>query len=208
MAKKVSMQTLDAIVKSSMLKTDSKESMQFGDIIIEFTLKQALSLPERSAFVDRVVAGSLSGDIYISEYVDVFKEIAFYQVFTNLPVPTVKSDDETIGVQLDIQRTYDFCKATKLTQEMTEKYPEIKTLYDNLCSCADKQIEFNKAKILSQEHYILSKTAEQMDSISEQMGELFAGFDGRNLSSAINVISEIDKSALIDAIAARSMETK
>jgi hypothetical protein len=200
MEKSASLAVLEELVKQSGGKSAVKESMKFGSIQIEFTLKRSLSLPERSAFVNGVAQGVFVNDIYIPEDVEAFKNISFYRIFTDLYVPTEESGGETL---LNISKAYDFCNALNLVEYCCKKHPDVKSLYEDLCECADKQIEFKKSQILSQERYALSKAEAQMKSVSEQLDAasdqieaLFGTFKGDDLAAAMNAISGLDMKSL------------
>jgi len=88
-------------------------------VVVDVELKTALTIPEKGAFVDRVVNACFddSGD-FMPQYLDPVFAITLLQMTTNVPVfenEFSDSNDENIRI-VDIEKTYELCKAVNLVK--------------------------------------------------------------------------------------------
>lgn len=193
MPKKVSISTLNNYLKQNKKDDFLVLSYEIDNAIFQVKVKKRLSLLERSMYVDEVVKGCFVENTYIPEYESVMKKIMFYRIFTDLPVPTEidgKDDDATQVV--NIQKTFDIIESLNLVKTACEMDDELALLFDELCSCVDKQIEYTKRFKLSVEKAELQKLTSRINSLSSWTEDAITNIDMDKLNESINVINKFD----------------
>lgn len=122
------------------------------EVVLEVPIKNSMTISEKGAFIDRVVNACFDKDgDYLPQNLDPVFIITLLQMTTNLPVfeksITLKNDDgsesdESITV-IDIEKTYDFCKAIDLVKRVNDD--EYQGLIFELKHMVDDKITYRKA---------------------------------------------------------------
>ena len=192
MPKKNLPKELDEIVNIAIDKIPVQESITINGVTINFNLKLYLTIPERSAFIDSVIAGCFVDDEFYPEYADAFKDVAFWRVFTDLPIPTKKSDKSDGEEILDLQRLYDWCYATDILFEMFKKHDSLYDLYADLEKQLDNRLDYVKNYVLSFGRHELSKATAQLEGLIEIFDETNKDFDFQEVNSLLKEVSRLE----------------
>lgn len=133
-------------------------------VVMEINVKTRLTIDEKGMFVDRVVNACFNdnGD-YMPQYLESVFAITLLQMTTNVPVfeTTVQDGDEAYGV-VDIERTYELCKAINLEAAVTDS--TYQNLVRELRSMVADKLAYRKQMQLSREREILNRAREEVEN--------------------------------------------
>lgn len=134
-------------------------------VLMEIPIKNEMSVDEQGAFVDRVVNACFdsNGD-FIPQILDAVFMITLLQMTTNVPVfeKSLTLDDGSIEDVLDIDKTYELCKAINLVANVKDN--SYQQLIQGLRQMVCDKLEYRKQMQLSQERQILTKAREEIEN--------------------------------------------
>lgn len=135
------------------------------EIIMEIPIKTEMSIDEQGAFVDRVVNACFdsNGD-FIPQCLDAVFMITLLQMTTNVPVyeKTITLDDGSTQDVVDIDKTYELCKAINLVGNVKDSVYQ--RLVEGLRQMVVDKLEYRKQMQFSQERQILIKAREEIEN--------------------------------------------
>lgn len=147
------------------------------EVIMEIAVKTDLTIPEKGAFVDRVVNScfDVDGD-FLPQYLDPVFAISLLQMTTNVPVfekevtPTFMSGNEasTTVKALDIEKTYQLCKAINLVHNVDDD--RYRALVADLKGMVTAKLEYMKqvnSKKIGNMLHVLKPMLESFQEIIE-----------------------------------------
>lgn len=182
MAKKVSIKTVEALMKANNnIPKTVPITYILDDNEIVFNVKTGLSLFEKSNFIDRVVNFVVFDDTYKPELFDSFFNIAVLQFFTDIPV---FCED---GNNINMEKTYNLCKALHIVDKVSDAITNDAYLIGNLYDLCQSAIEFRKAQILAKNPMsdFFSNLNEFLDTIKDKFG------DSLDISSIMDIFSKL-----------------
>ena len=134
-------------------------------VLMEIPIKNEMSVDEQGAFVDRVVNACFdsNGD-FIPQILDAVFMITLLQMTTNVPVfeKSLTLDDGSTEDVLDIDKTYELCKAINLVSNV--KDTSYQQLVQGLRQMVCDKLEYRKQMQFSQERQILTKAREEIEN--------------------------------------------
>lgn len=147
------------------------------EVIMEIAVKTDMTIPEKGAFVDRVVNScfDVDGD-FLPQYLDPVFAISLLQMTTNVPVfekevtPTFVSGNEapTTVKALDIEKTYQLCKAINLVHSVEDD--RYRVLVADLKGMVTAKLEYMKqvnSKKIGNMLHVLQPMLESFQEIIE-----------------------------------------
>lgn len=134
-------------------------------VLMEIPIKNEMSVDEKGAFVDRVVNACFdsNGD-FIPQILDAVFMITLLQMTTNVPVfeKSITLDDGSTEDVLDIDKTYELCKAINLVANVKDN--SYQQLIQGLRQMVCDKLEYRKQMQFSQERQILTKAREEIEN--------------------------------------------
>ena len=134
-------------------------------VLMEIPIKNEMSVDEQGAFVDRVVNACFdsNGD-FIPQILDAVFMITLLQMTTNVPVfeKSLTLDDGSTEDVLDIDKTYELCKAINLVANVKDN--SYQQLIQGLRQMVCDKLEYRKQMQFSQERQILTKAREEIEN--------------------------------------------
>lgn len=141
------------------------QNPQDKSVVMEVSVKTSMTIGEKSRFVDRVVNACFdeNGD-YMPWYLDPVFIITLLQMTTNVPVyeTKVSLNDETEINTVDIERTYELCKAIDLVHNVKQSIYQ--NLVGELRQMVSDKLEYRKQMQLSRERQLLNKAREEVEN--------------------------------------------
>ena len=182
MAKKVSIKTVEALMKANNnIPKTVPITYILDDNEIVFNVKTGLSLFEKSNFIDRVVNCVVFDDTYKPELFDSFFNIAVLQFFTDIPV---FCED---GNNINMEKTYNLCKTLHVVDKVSDAITNDAYLIGDLYDLCQSAVEFRKAQILAKNPMsdFFSNLNEFLDTIKDKFG------DSLDISSIMDIFSKL-----------------
>lgn len=141
------------------------QNPQDKSVVMEVSVKTSMTIGEKSRFVDRVVNACFdeNGD-YMPWYLDPVFIITLLQMTTNVPVyeSKITMDDGTEVGTVDIEKTYELCKAVDLVKNV--KQPVYQNLVSELRQMVSDKLNYRKQMQLSRERQLLNKAREEVEN--------------------------------------------
>lgn len=160
----------------------------------EVVIKKALSLPETSYFIDRVVDNSFTPEgEYRPEYKEAMIKVAFAECFTNLPI--LKEND---GINVDIDRTAKMVDSLNILPDdiLQKQMEQLRVYIDDIISIkADIYVE-NKS-LFNQFFNVLSTFVGNMSS---KFGDVDIKQFAKQIDYINNKIDMVDSREVVDSI--------
>lgn len=134
-------------------------------VLMEIPIKNEMSIDEQGMFVNRVVNACFdsNGD-FIPQILDAVFMITLLQMTTNVPVfeKSITLDDGSTEDVLDIDKTYELCKAINLVANVKDN--SYQQLIQGLRQMVCDKLEYRKQMQFSQERQILTKAREEIEN--------------------------------------------
>lgn len=168
-----------------------------NNVVIEVEIKTALTIPEKGAFVNRVVNACFddNGD-FMPEYLDPVFIITLLQMTTNIPVfesGLNEVDDSDNKHVVDIEKTYELCKAVNLVKNVNDV--NYQTLVSELKQMVNDKLAYmrevrirKKSNSLTIMKNVIDKFKSEIEEYPDSFTELIELFK--------NSISKIDEDVI------------
>lgn len=176
------------------------------EIIMEISIKNELSIEDKGFFVDRVVNACFDSDgDFVPQYLDPVFMITLLQMNTNVPVfeKEIVLDDGSTSTIIDIERTYELCKAINLIQNV--KDATFQALIAELRNMIIEKLNYKKQMRFSAEERMLSKAREELENgvamvvaIGQQLNETLENASG--LTGMAEAIKNFDYDKMVDSV--------
>lgn len=182
---------------------DPKDSEK---ILLEISVKNELSIEEKGIFVDRVVNAcfDMDGD-FIPQYLDPVFMITLLQMTTGIPVfeRKIESDDGNETSVVDIEKTYELCKAVNLIQNVKDHV--FQALVAELRDMVMEKLDYKKKMRFCAEERMLTKAREELETgvamvtaVGQQLNETLKHVSG--LSEMAEVVQNFDYDKLVHSV--------
>lgn len=179
------------------------------EIMMEISVKNELSIEDKGNFVDRVVNAcfDMDGD-FIPQYFDPVFMITLLQMATNVPVfeREIELDDGEKTMVVDIEKTYELCKAINLIQNVKDN--AFQALVAELRGMTIEKLEYRKQMRFCAEERMLSKAREELENgvamvsaIGQQLNETIEQASG--LTEMAEAMKDFDYEKLVDTVLER-----
>ena len=183
MPEKITLKEMDAIASLNINHVEEYELPLVDGKHFTAHIKNFLTPPERSAFVDYVANSCFTVDNeYAPEYLEVMYQVAIMQLMTDLPVPTKVVGEDKAKVT-DVSRAYSMMIGLKVEDFIRKS--ECGCLLDELRTAIQEKINFKKEQILN--HSI----------VNEKVAELSANAN-QAIGKVISVMTELEKNVNMD----------
>ena len=208
---KITQKSMNALLKVYRnQKTDVTLHMANPDnpeeIIMEISVKNELSIEDKGNFIDRVVNACFDADgDFIPQYLDPVFMITLLQMTTNVPVfeREIELDDESKTTVVDIEKTYELCKAINLLQNV--KDPAFQALVAELHGMTVEKLDYMKQMRFCAEERMLSKAREELENgvamvvaIGQQLNETLTNASG--LNKMAEAMKNFDYDKMVDSV--------
>lgn len=178
--------------------------------VMEINVKTRLTLDEKGQFIDRVVNFCFDGNgDYMPQYLDAVFSITLLQMTTNVSVfeSTVTGDNnEEYGV-VDIERTYELCKAINLEKAVQDE--TYQDLIKELRSMIADKLAYRKQMQFSREREILNKAREEVENgvamivaVADKLNETLASASSANDMAA--ALQNMNYAEMVNAVLAQA----
>lgn len=176
------------------------------EIIMEISVKNELSIEDKGNFIDRVVNAcfDMDGD-FIPQYLDPVFMITLLQMTTNVPVfeREIKLDDGSKTTVIDIEKTYELCKAINLIHNVKDN--AFQALVAELRGMTVEKLDYMKQMRFCAEERMLSKAREELENgvamvaaIGQQLNETLANVSG--LNNMAEAMKNFDYDKMVDSV--------
>lgn len=176
------------------------------EIIMEISVKNELSIEDKGNFVDRVVNACFDADgDFIPQYLDPVFMITLLQMTTNVPVfeREIELDDESKTTVVDIEKTYELCKAINLIHNVKDN--AFQALVAELRGMTVEKLDYMKQMRFCAEERMLSKVREELENgvamvaaIGQQLNETLTNASGLNNMAA--AMKNFDYDKMVDSV--------
>lgn len=176
------------------------------EIIMEISVKNELSIEDKGNFVDRVVNACFDADgDFIPQYLDPVFMITLLQMTTNVPVfeREIELDDESKTTVVDIEKTYELCKAINLIHNVKDN--AFQALVAELRGMTVEKLDYMKQMRFCAEERMLSKVREELENgvamvaaIGQQLNETLANASG--LNNMAEAMKNFDYDKMVDSV--------
>lgn len=176
------------------------------EIIMEISVKNELSIEDKGNFVDRVVNACFDADgDFIPQYLDPVFMITLLQMTTNVPVfeREIELDDESKITVVDIEKTYELCKAINLIHNVKDN--AFQALVAELRGMTVEKLDYMKQMRFCAEERMLSKAREELENgvamvaaIGQQLNETLANASG--LNNMAEAMKNFDYDKMVDSV--------
>lgn len=178
------------------------------EIIMEISVKNELSIEDKGNFVDRVVNACFSDGEFVPQYLDPVFMITLLQMTTNVPVfeREIDLDDEEKATVVDIEKTYELCKAINLIQNVRDG--AFQALVAELRGMTVEKLDYTKQMRFCTEERMLTKAREELESgvamvvaIGQQLNETLENASG--LNGFAEAMKNFDYDKMVDSVLER-----
>lgn len=176
------------------------------EIMMELSVKNELSIEDKGNFIDRVVNACFDMDgNFIPQYLDPVFMITLLQMTTNVPVyeREIETDDGKKVMVVDIEKTYELCKAINLIQNIKDN--AFQTLVAELRGMTMEKLDYMKQMRFCAEERMLSKAREELENgvamvvaIGQQLNETLENASG--LNGMVEAIKNFDYDKMVDSV--------
>lgn len=176
------------------------------EIIMEISVKNELSIEDKGNFVDRVVNACFDADgDFIPQYLDPVFMITLLQMTTNVPVfeREIELDDESKTTVVDIEKTYELCKAINLIHNVKDN--AFQALVAELRGMTVEKLDYMKQMRFCAEERMLSKVREELENgvamvaaIGQQLNETLTNASG--LNNMAEAMKNFDYDKMVDSV--------
>lgn len=176
------------------------------EIIMEISVKNELSIEDKGNFIDRVVNACFDADgDFIPQYLDPVFMITLLQMTTNVPVfeREIELDDESKTTVIDIEKTYELCKAINLIHNVKDN--AFQALVAELRGMTVEKLDYMKQMRFCAEERMLSKAREELENgvamvtaIGQQLNETLANASG--LNNMAEAMKNFDYDKMVDSV--------
>lgn len=176
------------------------------EIIMEISVKNELSIEDKGNFVDRVVNACFDADgDFIPQYLDPVFMITLLQMTTNVPVfeREIELDDESKTTVVDIEKTYELCKAINLIHNVKDN--AFQALVAELRGMTVEKLDYMKQMRFCAEERMLSKAREELENgvamvaaIGQQLNETLTNASG--LNNMAEAMKNFDYDKMVDSV--------
>lgn len=176
------------------------------EIIMEISVKNELSIEDKGNFVDRVVNACFDADgDFIPQYLDPVFMITLLQMTTNVPVfeREIELDDESKTTVVDIEKTYELCKAINLIHNIKDN--AFQALVAELRGMTVEKLDYMKQMRFCAEERMLSKVREELENgvamvaaIGQQLNETLTNASG--LNNMAEAMKNFDYDKMVDSV--------
>jgi hypothetical protein len=194
--KKIAVNTVKTFLKENKSEDAYTKTFTVGESSFEVTFHTALTVAEKSVFVNRVVSGCFdAAGKFRPEYVSPMLRATILQVCTNLPVLTLKGEQaEDGGSLMDVEAMNDLYGALDLDHLDNISY---QVMMNEMVQLTWQAIEWRKSRILAHD------SAPKLDSIDEAAQAIKAAAEGISKS-----VESADLSTLMEYAGQLSQATK
>lgn len=176
------------------------------EIMMDISIKNELSIEDKGSFVDRVVNAcfDMDGD-FMPQYLDPVFMITLLQMTTNVPVfeREIELDDGEKTTVVDIEKTYELCKAINLIQNVKDN--AFQSLVTELRGMTTEKLAYVKQMRFCAEERMLSKAREELENgvamvvaVGEQLNETLANASG--LNEMAEAMRHFDYDKMVDSV--------
>ena len=176
------------------------------EIMMDISIKNELSIEDKGSFVDRVVNAcfDMDGD-FVPQYLDPVFMITLLQMTTNVPVfeREIELDDGEKTTVVDIEKTYELCKAINLIQNVKDN--AFQSLVTELRGMTTEKLAYVKQMRFCAEERMLSKAREELENgvamvvaVGEQLNETLANASG--LNEMAEAMKHFDYDKMVDSV--------
>ena len=175
------------------------------EIMMEISVKNELSIEDKGNFIDRVVNACFDDGEFVPQYLDPVFMITLLQMTTNVPVyeREIELDDDEKTMVVDIEKTYELCKAINLLQNV--KDPAFQALVAELRGMTVEKLDYMKQMRFCAEERMLSKAREELENgvtmvvaIGQQLNDTLANASG--LNDMTEAIKNFDYDKMVDSV--------
>lgn len=175
------------------------------EIIMEVSVKNELSIEDKGNFVDRVVNACFSDGEFVPQYLDPVFMITLLQMTTNVPVfeREIDLDGEEKATVVDIEKTYELCKAINLIQNVRDN--AFQALVAELRGMTVEKLDYTKQMRFCAEERMLAKAREELESgvamvvaIGQQLNETLENASG--LNGFAEAMKNFDYDKMVDSV--------
>lgn len=177
------------------------------EIMMEISVKNELSIEDKGNFIDRVVNACFDDGAFVPQYLDPVFMITLLQMTTNVPVyeREIELDDGEKTMVVDIEKTYELCKAINLLQNV--KDPAFQALVAELRGMTVEKLDYMKQMRFCAEERMLSKAREELENgvamvvaIGQQLNDTLANASG--LNDMAEAIKNFDYDKMVNSVLA------
>ena len=177
------------------------------EIMMEISVKNELSIEDKGNFIDRVVNACFDDGEFVPQYLDPVFMITLLQMTTNVPVyeREIELDDGEKTMVVDIEKTYELCKAINLLQNV--KDPAFQALVAELRGMTVEKLDYMKQMRFCAEERMLSKAREELENgvamvvaIGQQLNDTFSVENLNTIISFIEKANDMSNAEVLDYI--------
>ena len=170
--KKIAVNTVKAFLKENKKEDAYTQAFTVGDSSFEVSFHTALTIAEKSTFLNRVVSGCFDATgKFRPEYVSPMLRATILQMCTNIPAMTLKNETEEVGVPaLDVDAMNELYLAMDLDH------------VQNLCGQA---IDWKKSSILA-DHGTDTALRDLLEGLADKVKDI----DTESLMQYAGILSE------------------
>lgn len=185
--KKIAVNTIKAFLKEHKEANVATVSFQIGDSTFEVEIKTSLTVTEKTTFINRLLSGCFDqmGN-FRPEYVTPMLRATILQMCTNVPILTLKNEQDADGGSLmDIEAMNDLYAAMGLDNLENNEYQAMMGEIIYLCNLA---IDWRKSRTIS-----ASTLDSSLSSLIKTLNAKVENMDTNSLMEFAGQLSEATK---------------
>lgn len=185
--KKIAVNTVKNFLKENKRENTFTQTFEVGDNTFDVTFRTALSVMEKSVFLNRVVSGcfDMTGK-YRPEYVSPMLRATIIQMCTNIPAMTLKNESDSEGAPvLDIDGMNELYLTMDLDNIQNDDY---QAMLHEMVYLSTQAIDWKRSSVLA-DHGTDSALRNLLNSLSAKVQSL----DMDSLMKYAAVLSESTK---------------
>lgn len=182
--KKIAVNTVKAFLKENKKEDAYTQAFTVGDSSFEVSFHTALTIAEKSTFLNRVVSGCFDATgKFRPEYVSPMLRATILQMCTNIPAMTLKNETDEVGVPaLDVDAMNELYLAMDLDHVQNAEYQDMLNEMVPLCGQA---IDWKKSSILA-DHGTDTALRDLLEGLADKVKDI----DTESLVQYAGILSE------------------
>jgi hypothetical protein len=182
--KKIAVNTVKAFLKENKKEDAYTQAFTVGDSSFEVSFHTALTIAEKSTFLNRVVSGCFDATgKFRPEYVSPMLRATILQMCTNIPAMTLKNETDEVGVlALDVDAMNELYLAMDLDHVQNAGYQDMLNEMVPLCGQA---IDWKKSSILA-DHGTDTALRDLLEGLADKVKDI----DTESLMQYAGILSE------------------
>ena len=190
--KKIAVNTVKAFLKENKKEDAYTQAFTVGDSSFEVSFHTALTIAEKSTFLNRVVSGCFDATgKFRPEYVSPMLRATILQMCTNIPAMTLKNETDEVGVPaLDVDAMNELYLAMDLDHVQNAGYQAGLTnfmhiLQNEMVPLCGQAIDWKKSSILA-DHGTDTALRDLLEGLADKVKDI----DTESLMQYAGILSE------------------